>query len=320
MRAGKRVLHSLSPRLRVAGAVLAAGTAVSACGQSAPAVPGGAGGAQTRILAVGAENEYANVIAEVGGRYVSVSAILKDPNVDPHSFEASPSVANTVSAARLIVQNGLGYDSFMNRIESASPNRLRDVIDVRTLLGLPRSTRNPHLWYAPTTMPRVASAVARELSALQPEHASYFRARERRFDATLKPWLAALARFRRLYAGAPVATTEPVADYMLQAAGATILTPWILQADIMNGVDPAPQDVTLQDNLFRDHRVKVFLYNRQVTNSITESFLKLARHDHIPVVGVYETMPIGYSYASWMLAETRALTTAVAAGRSAAQL
>src|SRR5579875_1424293 len=70
-----------------------------------------------RILAVGAENEYANVIAQVGGRYVDAVAIMSNPNTDPHSFEASASVAQLVARARLVVQNGLGYDAFMNKIE-----------------------------------------------------------------------------------------------------------------------------------------------------------------------------------------------------------
>lgn len=302
-------------------AAVATTIAVSACGSggsggSPAASAGGAGGGPGRIAAVGAENQYANVIAQIGGRYVSASAIMSNPNTDPHSFEASPSVASTVTAAKLIVQNGAGYDSFMNKIESASPSRSRRVIDVQTLLGLPAFTRNPHLWYEPTTMPKVAAAIVRDLSALAPAHARYFKANGRRFDATLQPWLHAIASFKRLHAGTPVAVTEPVADYMLQAAGADVLTPWVLQADIMNGVDPAPQDVTLEDNLFKQHRVKVFLYNRQVTNTVTESFLKLAAQSHIPVVGVYETMPLGYSYGTWMLAETRALSEAVTAHRS----
>src|SRR6201996_1439163 len=92
------------------------------------------------ILAVGAENEYANVISQIGGRYVSVAAIMSDPNTDPHTFEASPSVAHVVSSARLVVQNGIGYDSFMNKTESASPSSSRQVIDVQTLLHLPSST------------------------------------------------------------------------------------------------------------------------------------------------------------------------------------
>jgi zinc/manganese transport system substrate-binding protein len=110
-----------------------------------------------------------------------------------------------------------------------------------------------------------------------------------------------------------VATTEPVADYMLQAVGADNLTPWALQADIMNGTDPSAQDVAAQQALFTQHKVKVFLYNQQVTDSLTESFIQLAKQNNIPVVGVYETMPTpGYDYQSWMVAEVQALTKAVA--------
>ena len=75
------------------------------------------------IVAVGAENEYASVLAQIGGKYVSVSSILDNPNTDPHTFEASPSVAEEIARAQLVVQNGAGYDGFMNKIESASPNR-----------------------------------------------------------------------------------------------------------------------------------------------------------------------------------------------------
>ena len=97
-------------------------------------VPAGATSrAPKKIIAVGAENEYANVISQIGGSYVSVSAIMSNPNTDPHTFEASPSVARIVSAAQLVIQNGVGYDTFMNKIEAASPNPKRKVIDVQKL-------------------------------------------------------------------------------------------------------------------------------------------------------------------------------------------
>src|SRR5580658_9424302 len=86
-----------------------------------------ASAATPKIIAVGAENEYANVISQIGGSYVSVGAIASNPNTDPHTFEASPSVAKIVSTADLVVQNGVGYDTFMNKIESASPNHARKV-------------------------------------------------------------------------------------------------------------------------------------------------------------------------------------------------
>ncbi|HYB27072.1 MAG TPA: zinc ABC transporter substrate-binding protein [Solirubrobacteraceae bacterium] len=297
---------------------LAAGLAVAGCGAIAAGAPTPKAG---QILAVGAENEYANVISQIGGRYVAVGAIENNPNTDPHTFEASPSVALEVASARLIVQNGVGYDTYMNKIEEASPSSSRKIIDVQTLLGLPDSTANPHLWYLPRTMPAVAQELVKDLSAIQPAHAAYFAANAKKFDASLQPWFAALKAFAAKYPGTPVATTEPVGDYMLQAAGTVNLTPFTFQADIMNGVDPSPQDVTLQNGLFSGHKVKVFLYNQQVTDSLTQELLTKAHQDRIPVVGVYETMPVpGYDYQSWMLAEVQALRKAVADGVSTERL
>jgi zinc/manganese transport system substrate-binding protein len=265
------------------------------------------------INAVGAENEYANVLSQIGRQYVHVSSILNNPNTDPHTFESSPSVAEEVSTAELIVQNGVGYDRFMNTIESASPSSSRKVIVVQNLLGLPDSTPNPHLWYDPKTMPAVAKAIANDLSALQPNNASYFQANLRTFDASLTPWLNAIAEFKTKYGGAAAATTEPVADYLLTAMGIDNLTPFQFQADIMNGVDPAPQDVSLENGFFTNHKVKVFCYNQQVVDSLTISIRTTAEQAGIPVVGVYETMPTpGYNYQSWMLAEVNAIQKAVA--------
>jgi zinc/manganese transport system substrate-binding protein len=296
-----------------AAVVVAVALVLAGCGTQV-VVPAARSG---QLVAVGAENQYANVIAQIGGRYVSVGAIENNPNVDPHAFEASPSVAAAVSAARLVVQNGLGYDGFMNRIEAAAPDPARKVIDVQKLLRMPDSTPNPHLWYSPATMPTVAAAVAQDLSELQPAHASYFANALRRFDASLGPWRSGLARFAALHPHTPVATTEPVSDYMLQAAGTDDLTPFALQADIMNGVDPSAQDVTIEDNLFSQHRVKAFVYNEQVTDSLTQSFVAAAKRNHVPVVAVYETMPTpGYDYQSWMRAELAALARAVDHGIS----
>ena len=168
--------------LAIAAAVAA--TVVAACS-------GNASGASSsgKIVAVGAENEYADVIQQVGGKYVQASAIMSNPNTDPHTFEASPAVAREVGSAELIVQNGVGYDTFMGTIESAAPNSGRKVIDVQQLLGLPDSTPNPHLWYNPGTMPAVANAIAADLAALQPAHAAYRSGGGLEYGAGLRAWV-----------------------------------------------------------------------------------------------------------------------------------
>ncbi len=300
---------------RVLAAALSLGVALlaSACSSASGTATSGSSAAGGAIVAVGAENEYANVIAQVGGKYVQASAIMSNPNTDPHTFEASASVAREVSAAQLVVQNGVGYDTFMNTIENAAPSSSRKVIVVQDLLGLPTDTPNPHLWYKPSTMPLVANTVAADLAALQPAHASYFKANAAAFISSLTVWNAAIAAFKVKYPNTPVATTEPVADYMLQAVGADNMTPFAFQADIMNGTDPSAQDVAIERSLFTQHKVKVFLYNQQVTDSLTESFITLAHANGIPVVGVYETMPVpGFDYQSWMLTEVQDLQKAVA--------
>jgi zinc/manganese transport system substrate-binding protein len=265
------------------------------------------------LRSVGIESQYADVIAQIGGRYVTVSAVETDPNTDPHTFEVSPQIAEQIANADLIVENGLGYDGWADRMIAAAPNPGRLVINVQRLRGLADKTPNPHLWYDPATMPAVADALAMDLAKLQPGHAAYFAGNAAAFKAALKPWFAALASFLTDFPDTPVAVTEPVGDYLLQAAGAKILTPLTLQAAIMNGTDPSPQDITAQNALLTGHKVKIFVYNQQVTDPLTESFLGLARANNIPVVGVYETMPApGYTYQSWMLAEVTALREAVA--------
>jgi zinc/manganese transport system substrate-binding protein len=301
--AGKRPVAALL--LALAAAVIA--TVAAACS-------GSASGASSsgKIVAVGAESEYADVIQQVGGKYVQASAIMSNPSTDPHTFEASIAVAREVGNAQLVVQNGVGYDNFMTTIESAAPNQARKVIDVQELLGLPDSTPNPHLWYAPATMPEVAGAIASDLAAIQPSHAAYFKANARAFTASLGTLRSAIASFKAAYPGTPVATTEPVADYLLTALGADNLTPWTFQADVMNGVDPSPQNVAAERALFTQRRVKALLYNQQVTDSLTESFITLAKQNNIPVVGVYETMPVpGFDYQTWMLTEVQDLRKAV---------
>jgi zinc/manganese transport system substrate-binding protein len=264
------------------------------------------------VRAIGVENEYADVISQIGGKYVQVQAIETDPNTDPHTFEASPKIAKEIAAAQLIVVNGVGYDDWADKIMSASHRPNRKVINVQKLLGLPDDTANPHMWFDPKTMPAVAKAVGDSLAELDPAQAADFHANAEKFVASLEPWNAAIAAFKAKHDKTPVAVTEPVADYLLQAMGFNILTPFTLEKAIMDGNDPSPQDVTTQNGLLSGNKVKVFAYNQQVTDALTKSFLDASKRAGIPVVGVYETMPTpGYTYQSWMLAEVAALEKAV---------
>ena len=304
------------PWWNTAVAAMAAALTVAGCGIAKPGSTGSPATTQAKIRAVGAESEYADLIRQIGGPYVSVTAIMSNPAVDPHEYEANPKDAIAVAEANLIVQNGLGYDEFMNKLEQASPNPNRFVIDAGQALGYQANTANPHIWYQLNTMPRLAKMVAADLGKLDPSHAAYFQARAHAFIQSLKPWDEAVARLKAAFHGRGAAVTEPVSDDLLQEAGLDVKTPWAFQAAIMNGTDPSPQDVALQTQLFTRHEVGVFCYNKQVVTNVTKMFLSLARREHIPTVAVYETEPAGLTYQRWMLEETNGIYNALAHGAS----
>jgi zinc/manganese transport system substrate-binding protein len=296
------------PRASLLGAALIL-TLAASTSQAAP------------ISAIGIENQYADIIAQIGGPFVRVTAIETDPNTDPHEFEVSPRIAEEIAGAGLVVENGLGYDGWADKMLAATVNPARQTIVVQALVGLPDSTENPHLWYAVTTMPTLAYAIAASLAELDPAHAQIFEANAKKFEISLIPVTTAINAFKHDFPNTKIAVTEPVGDDLLQSAGADIVTPWTLQAAIMNGTDPAPQDVTTETALLTSRRAKIFVYDQQVTDPLTESFLALAKQNNIPVIGVYETMPApGYIYQSWMLAELAALRAALTTGTSTPSL
>ena len=107
------------------------------------------------------------------------------------------------------MENGLGYDSFLDLLISASPRSDRKVIDVQTLLGLPDGV-NPHVWYDPSTMPKVARAVADALEALRPASKSTVEANLETYLDSFAPLTAKIAELKARYPATPVAYTEPV--------------------------------------------------------------------------------------------------------------
>jgi zinc/manganese transport system substrate-binding protein len=285
--------------------VAVAAVALAARGSSSPARGG-------RVDVVAAENFYGNIVSQIGGSHVSVTSILSDPNADPHLFEPGTRNGLAVAQAALVIQNGVGYDTFMDRLEQAAPSADRVVVTIADVLGVHGAGANPHLWYDVPRLGRIAAAIAEGLERADPAHRGAYRNGLRRFDARLAPLRRAVAAIRARYAGTPVAYTEPVPGYLLAAAGLPTLTPERFSRAIEDGSDPPPEAVAQMTALFSEHRVKVLLYNDQTVSPITTRIRSAARAAGIPVIGVSETMPPAESFQAWQLAQARALAGALA--------
>jgi zinc/manganese transport system substrate-binding protein len=263
-----------------------------------------------RVIVVAGENFYGDLVSRIGGDLVSVTSILSDPNVDPHTYETSTQNAQQVADATLVVENGLGYDTFLDHLVASSPRSDRKVVDAQQLLGLGDGV-NPHIWYEPGTMPKVARAVADALETLRPDSKTAIEANLATYLGSFGPLTAKIAEIRARYPATPVAYTEPVPEYLMAALGFPVLTPPGFAKAIENGTDPAPSDVAAQQDLLTGHKVKVLLYNSQATSPVTETIKSLAGKSGIGVVGVSETMPAGGGYVDWQLAQLNALESAI---------
>jgi len=260
---------------------------------TAPALAAG------QIPIVAAENFYGGVAAAIGGSHVAVTSILSNPDEDPHLFEASPSVARNLAAARLVIYNGADYDPWLAKLLSANNAPERTAIVAADLTGK-KTGANPHLWYDPATMPAVAAAIAAQLGTIDPVDKADFDANLAALDASLKQVADKVAAIRAKYAGAEVTATEPVFGYMAAALGLKMRNE-SFQLAVMNDTEPSARDTAAMESDLKNARVKAFFYNSHVTDTLTDRLLKLANDAHVPVVGVSETEPSGKSFATWML-------------------
>src|SRR3984893_9410615 len=128
----------LSSRLTLTLSVLMLG--LTACG-GATTTSGSTATAQpvyrfdsTAITVTGTENFYADVLHQLGGSKLKIYSFLNEPTADPHAYESNSSNARAVADSRLVIENGLGYDSFMDKLLKASPKRDRVVVNVPQLM------------------------------------------------------------------------------------------------------------------------------------------------------------------------------------------
>ena len=278
--------------------------ALSACGGS-----GHSGGG---LDVVAAENVYGNIASQIGGPHVSVTSILTSPNADPHLFEPGTSTGLAVATAKVVIQNGLGYDAFMTKLEDATPDNSGFDLIVADALGIHGADANPHLWYDVPRLDQIAAQITDAFARQDPTRKAAYRRGERRFERSLAPLRREVASIRHRFQDAPVAYTEPVPGYLVTAAGLRNLAPDSFTRAIEDGSEPPPSAVAAMDDLIAKRRIRVLLYSSQAVSPITNRLRDAARAADIPVVPVTETLPAGRSFQQWQLEQVRALASALA--------
>ena len=288
----------MSGRRRVAALLAAAAITGTLTGCSAAA------GESADIEIVASTDVYAAIAEQLAlglppGR-VGVSAIIGDPSIDPHSYEASARNELSIARADLIIENGGGYDDFVDMLRDAA-GADAPVINAVSLSGHAQDAElNEHVWYDFPTVERVARRITAFLLGHDKVDATIVRRNAVRFATDLRRLEATEARTRRLHSGEGVAITEPVPAYLLASCGLVNRTPVEFSKAIEDGTDASPR--VLQDtlDLFAAHQVKLLVYNEQTAGPQTDQLISTAKANGVPVVAVTETLPGSISYLHWM--------------------
>src|SRR5579885_3257227 len=249
MRLPQLLVLALAPLLLGAGLACDAGS-----------VAGGNGG---KIRVVAAENVWGSIAAQLGGDKVSVSSIINNPNTDPHDYEPTPKDARAVASARYVIENGIGYDPWAQKLLAAVPASGRKILNVGDLLGL-KVGDNPHRWDAPDDVQTVVALIAADLKQLVPGDAAYFDQQQQAYlTSGLQPYTALIQQISQRYAGTPVGASESIVTQLAQALGLNLLTPTPLLDAIAEGGDPTAQDKATADRQITSTQIAVFIYNSQ---------------------------------------------------------
>ncbi|MGA7739116.1 MAG: zinc ABC transporter substrate-binding protein, partial [Pseudolabrys sp.] len=270
--------------------------------------------AEEQIAVVATENFYGDIARQIGGDRVAVVSIMSNPDQDPHLFETTPATVRQIAKAQIVIVNGANYDPWMEKLLAATSRAGRVVITAADLTGR-KAGDNPHLWYDPATMPAVATAFADALTKTDTVHASDYAARLKATLETLERITARVAQLKAKHAGAAVTATEPVFGPMAEALGLTMRNQRF-QLAMMNDTEPSARDLAAFERDLKERKVRVLIYNSQVSEKLTERLREIAIRSKVPVVGVTETMPANTSFQDWVLGELDALDKALSGPNS----
>jgi zinc/manganese transport system substrate-binding protein/manganese/iron transport system substrate-binding protein len=155
--------------------VVAAGLALAGCGAST----GAADRPAQTVRVVATTTQVADFVRNVGGGRVSVTQLLA-PEVNPHDYEASPADVRAIADADLVIKNGVGLETFLDRAISAA-GFSGTVVDTSAGVRIRAAGKgpeawDPHIWHNPLNAKMMAKNIAAALAAEDPAGRGTFEA------------------------------------------------------------------------------------------------------------------------------------------------
>jgi zinc/manganese transport system substrate-binding protein len=257
-------------------------------------------GAGPKLAVVATINAWGSIASQLGGDRVQVTSIITNPDTDPHSYEPSAADARVVADAKIVVENGIGYDAWADKMAASNPNPQRTVVNVGDTVGVAEGG-NPHQWYAPDSVTKVANAITAAYKKADPNDSGYFDQQNQQFlNQALSKYHSLIASIKAEYAGTPVGASESIFSPLSDALGLNLITPPEFLKAISEGTDPSPADKATIDQQIATKSIKVYVFNSQNSNPDVQAQVDAAKKRGIPVTTLTETLsPANVSFQEW---------------------
>lgn len=236
----------------VLAATLLGGALLAACGTG-----GSATGDGLRVVAT--TTQLADFARNVGGDRVAVSQLLQ-PNTDPHEYEPTPSDVTAVADARVVVENGLGLDNWLDGVIANSggdPSRVVATDGIPVLpAGEGEAAGDPHAWLDPVNAEAMVRNIAAGFSAADPAGAGAYRANADRYVAEIQTLDRQLgARIRAVPASSrKIVTDHDAFAYFAKHFGIEVVGTVI--PSLSTAAEPAAKDVVALTETIRRENVR----------------------------------------------------------------
>ena len=302
-----------SARTATAAVALVVGLVlVTGCGSSGSSPAATSGGSGTVVQVVAGENFWGSIASQIGGAHAHVVSIITNPDTDPHDYEPTAGDARTLATAELVIENGIGYDPWVQRFLAAGSSN-PTVLSVGDLVGV-ADGGNPHRWYNPADVQTVIAEIVRDLQKLDPADSAYFTTQATNFNTDgLADYNATIGAIKSKYAGTKVGASESIFAMLAPALGLDLITPPSFLKAVSEGTDVSAADKQTIDDQIQNHEIKIYVYNSQNVTPDVQAQLAAVKAQKIPYATITETLtPATASYQQWQTTQLRGIEAALA--------
>ena len=217
-----------------------------------------------------------DMVQAVGGQHVQVTTLVGTDS-DAHAFEPRPADAKALATARLVVLNGLGLESWMDRLTAASGYR-GDIVTAsagvvpREMEEDGQEVADPHAWQDLANGKLYVQNIERGLSAVDPAHADDYAANADAYLqqlATMDAWVRAeLAKVPE--AQRKVVSSHDAFGYFSKAYGVTFVAPEGISED----AEPSAADLKNLIDQVRAEHIKVLFFENALSPRLVEQIAR----------------------------------------------